>query len=239
MKLCLPVLHLFSLSIICTAAFAQDSTQSCKVSVVDLAGKYTGECKNGYANGKGEAVGLNRYTGSFKNGLPHGAGIYYYGDSNYYSGNFQDGIKEGKGEYHYLKNGLPDSVVKGFWSADEFRGKTYVTYKFGGTQYFENVEVTPSKDAGNMLKIEITTTSGTPDGVSGNRGLVLKLADLIPTNGVFASQTSNMASTSKTTVTYTVSKFPAHFFVSLSNGERFNLELYKAANWTIRLFKNS
>lgn len=115
------------------SALAQDSIQSCKIELTNLMGKYIGECKNGYANGKGEATGIHHYIGTFKNGLPHGTGIYYYNDSAYYSGNFQDGIKEGKGEFHYMRKGLPDSLVKGYWSADVFRGKLYVTNKISGT----------------------------------------------------------------------------------------------------------
>jgi hypothetical protein len=234
-----PVAFIFFCAVIAgNSVFAQDSAQSCKVELKDLAGKYTGECKNGYANGKGEATGLHHYIGVFKNGLPNGTGIYYYSDSNYYSGSFQEGIKEGKGEFHYIRKGVPDSLIKGYWSADEFRGKNYVTNKISGTQYFDNVDITPTKDIGHTMKIEISTTSGTPNGGNINNGFVLTLANLTPTNGVFASKVSDFTSGNKSSVTYDISKFPAYFFVTLSNGQTFNLELYKAANWTVRLYKN-
>ena len=220
------------------SAFAQDSSQSCKVDAPDLVGKYTGDCKNGYANGKGEATGLQHYIGGFKDGLPHGTGIYYYSDSSYYSGSFQEGLKEGKGELHYVKNGLPDSQKKGYWSADEFRGKLYVTNKISGTQYFDRVEILPTKESGHTLKVEISTTSGSPNGANEDHGVVLMVAILTPTNGVFANKTSSMETSNKSTVTFNVNSFPAHFFVTLTNGETFNLELYKAANWTVRLYKN-
>jgi hypothetical protein len=217
---------------------AQDSSQTCKVDLAALVGKYTGECKNGYANGKGDASGLHHYTGIFKNGLPHGMGIYNYNDSSYYTGNFQEGIMEGKGEMHDLRKGLPDSVVKGFWSANEYRGTKYISYKLDGTTYFDNIEVTPTKESGHLLKIEITTTSGIPSGSSAGNGFVLLLNELTPSNDVFVSKTASFTNNNKSSVTYTVSKFPAHFFATLSNGETFNLELYKAANWTVRLFRN-
>ena len=217
---------------------AQDSTQACKVDLPALAGKYTGDCKNGYANGKGEATGLHHYVGIFKNGLPHGMGIYNYNDGIYYSGNFQEGILEGKGEMHYTRKDLPDSVVKGFWSGNEYRGGKYTSYKLDGTTYFDNIEVTPTKESGHILKIEISTTSGVPNGSSPSNGLVLMLAELTPSNDAFASKTSSFATSNKSSVTYLISKFPAHFLATLSNGETFNLELYKAANWTVRLYRN-
>ena len=139
--------------------YAQDSTQLCKVELPSLVGKYTGECKNGFANGKGEAWGLQHYVGLFKKGLPDGKGIYNYTDSMYYSGKFQDGIREGKGEMHYLRQGMPDSTIKGYWSADEFRGDKYITYKFEKHGEFENFQFRPSPESGNTVTIEIQTTT--------------------------------------------------------------------------------
>jgi hypothetical protein len=96
----------------CSSLYAQDSSNTCKVELAMLTGSYKGDCKNGYANGKGEALGTHRYAGLFKNGLPHGKGTYYYTDGSYYTGSFQNGIKEGKGEMHYLRNTLSDSLIK-------------------------------------------------------------------------------------------------------------------------------
>src|SRR5687767_10802455 len=109
---------------------AQDSTKSCRVLIKGLEGTYNGECKDGIANGKGEAKGMQSYTGIFKNGKPNGLGTYVYSDIVYYKGNFQDGLREGKGELHYLLQGKPDSVINGYWSADEYRGKKYTTYTY-------------------------------------------------------------------------------------------------------------
>ncbi len=242
MKFCLVVLIPLFLFFNILSVNAQDSSQPCKVGDGNLVGKYIGECKNGYANGKGEATGIHHYIGTFKYGLPNGTGIYYYSDSVYYSGNFQDGIKEGKGEFHYSRKGLPDSLVKGYWSADVFRGKQYVTNKISGTQYFDNVEINASKEIGHILTIEITTTSGSPNGArasaGGSPGFGLTLSDLISTNGGLITKTSSFASSEKSTVTYNISNFPAQLFATLSNGETFNLELYKAAYYTVRLYKN-
>ena len=121
--------------------YAQDSSKLCQVEMDNLIGTYSGECKNGYANGKGEAKGIDRYAGLFRNGLPNGIGTYYYSDKIYYTGNFQDGVKEGKGEIHYVRNGMFDSLIKGFWSADEYRGKKYITYSFTNNSSFDRVSI--------------------------------------------------------------------------------------------------
>jgi hypothetical protein len=222
---------------------AQDSTHSCKVSLMSLVGKYTGECKNDYADGKGEAIGIHHYTGSFKFGLPNGKGVYYYNDSVYHSGTFQDGLKEGKGETHYIRKGLTDSITKGYWCADSYTGKRYVTYSFSGASSFDQVDINPSEQSGNTLTIEIATTTGSPNGMApttfdGGSGYVLTTTDLISTNGDYLMKLSSHASNYRSSVTYKLTKFPAKLLVTFSDGRSFNLELYKAAKWTIKLFVN-
>ncbi len=222
--------------------YAQDSTQSCKVKLEDLAGTYTGECKKGFANGKGEARGFHHYTGSFKMGLPDGKGVYNYSDSMYYSGKFLEGIKEGKGEMHYLRNAMTDSIIKGYWSGDEYRGDQYITYKFDGQAKFDMYEFTPSAESGNMVTIEISTTSGAPDGTAVNfragSGYVLTLSDLVSTNGNRIQKISYFTSTNKSSTTYEITKFPISLYAILSNGQSVNIELYKAATWKIWLYVN-
>jgi hypothetical protein len=39
-----------------------------------LVGSYIGGCKNGLANGNGEANGAYHYKGAFKDGMPNGTG---------------------------------------------------------------------------------------------------------------------------------------------------------------------
>ena len=94
---------IFSNMLTYSVIYAQQDSSSCKVITKGLAGRYTGGCKNGLANGNGDATGAYHYVGAFKDGMPNGTGIYYYSENEYYDGNFQDGIKEGKGEMHYIR----------------------------------------------------------------------------------------------------------------------------------------
>jgi hypothetical protein len=228
-------LGIFSLEI--SSSSAQKDSANCKVLQPNLAGLYTGDCRNGLANGKGDARGQYHYVGTFKNGLADGEGTLYYEDSSYYAGQFQDGIKEGKGEEHFARRPKPDSVVKGFWSGGEYRGKRYITYNFSSTEQFDLTQITPSSANGHLVTIEIGTTSGSPNG-SGPAGVVLTLLDLVSPTASILKMTSKYASSFKSYATYEIIKYPCQLFGTLSDGKTFSLELYKAADWKVRLFKN-
>jgi hypothetical protein len=218
-----------------TSSYAQQNNE-CKVDVPALQGSYTGDCKNGYAHGKGEAKGWQRYVGQFKFGLPDGTGTYYYSDSMYHSGNFQDGIKEGKGTSYYIRQGKPDSLVKGYWSADIYRGKTYKTYNVNDMPSYDRVEIVPSNESGNTLTIETGTTSGAIAG-SPTVGGILIVNDVIALDGTFIRK-REISSGLKYLSTWEISKFPVKLRVMLSDGRAFTLELYKAAKWKVYIFLN-
>jgi hypothetical protein len=65
---------------------------------------YTGEFRNGKANGLGEAtwsIGkkTNRYVGEWKDDMPHGQGIYIGFDGSRYEGEWKEGQWHGQGTY--------------------------------------------------------------------------------------------------------------------------------------------
>ncbi len=217
---------------------AQDSMKTCKVEAKDLVGTYTGECKNGFAHGKGDAKGLYHYAGDFKYGLPNGKGIYNYGSTVFYNGSFQEGLKEGKGEMHYQRDGMPDSLVKGYWCADVFRGKTYKTYNVTEMPSFDRVEITPSDEPGNTITIEISTTSGLPNDQFSGYGHKLSVADVFTKDGSNIRKLETPLNSFKFSATYELSQFPVRLQVMLSNSQRINLELFKKAKWTMKLFLN-
>ena len=209
---------------------SQDSTKACKVELQSLSGTYQGECKNGFANGKGEAKGEHRYVGMFKYGLPNGKGTYYYNTGVYYEGNFQDGLKEGKGETHYHREGMPDSIVKGYWSADQYRGKSYKTYDITEMPAFDRLEITPSDESGNTLTIEISTTTGNPNNQFSGSGYVLTVTDVIAKDGSIIRKLETPDNPAKYITSYEFTKFPVKLQGRFSNGRSFNIELYKKQN---------
>ena len=219
--------------------YSQDGAKACKVELKSLTGTYQGECKNGFAHGKGEAKGEHRYVGTFKYGLPNGKGTYYYNTGVYYEGNFQEGLKEGKGETHYQRDGMPDSIVKGYWSADEYRGKSYKTYDITEMPAFDRVEITPSDESGNTLTIEITTTTGTPKDQFSVYSYVLTVIDVVAKDGSMIRKLETTPDNpAKYITSYELSKFPVKLQGRFSNGRTFNLELYKKAKWRIQIFIN-
>jgi hypothetical protein len=97
-------------------SFAQET---CKVLKPEIAGKYTGDCKKGLANGKGIAEGTDKYEGKFKDGLPNGSGTYKYANGDVYEGDFHEGLKNGRGKFSFKYAGK-DSTYLGIWENDRF-----------------------------------------------------------------------------------------------------------------------
>lgn len=97
------------------------SQESCKVLVPSLAGKYTGDCRDGLANGRGEATGEDFYTGDFVKGLPDGKGKYIWKSGATYEGEWKKGLRNGNGIYVSKAEGK-DTVLNGIWKEDRFVG---------------------------------------------------------------------------------------------------------------------
>jgi len=225
----------------CNILYAQNKKDTSQVLMQTIGEHYAGPLKKGLASGKGESFGIHHYIGMFKNGLPNGKGKYMYNDSVYYEGEFLDGIKEGKGEMHDRKKTGADSVVKGYWSGDIYRGKSYTTYTISGTNNFDNVDVNYSGISGNRITFEISTTSGSPNPqlVTSNTGYVLSLVELVSLdNPSKVRYLSEYQTGIKSSWTFELLTFPIKLQGKLSNGRFISLELYKSADWSVRLYMN-
>jgi len=97
------------------------SQENCRVLKPSLAGSYEGKCKNGLANGKGIAVGIDKYEGQFSKGLPHGEGKYTWENGSYYIGKWAEGNRQGIGKYVSTNSGI-DSIQDGVWLDDKYVG---------------------------------------------------------------------------------------------------------------------
>ena len=78
--------------------------QDCKVVDPNFVGTYSGNCKNGKADGKGRSVGRFTYEGEFKAGLPNGLGKMYdsTGSIIIHSGYWKNGVFIGEFEHPYI-----------------------------------------------------------------------------------------------------------------------------------------
>ena len=56
---------------------------------------------------------------------------------------------------HYVKPGNADSIIKGYWSGNEYRGKSYKTYQTDAVSKFDRVEVSPTSESGNRINLAV------------------------------------------------------------------------------------
>ncbi len=131
-------------------------TESCKVLLEKISGKYTGKCQDGLANGKGKSIGEDTYTGIFKDGMPHGKGKYIYKNGDVFQGNWKNGRKDGKGKFSYSINGEKYTLI-GYWMNDEYIGDTEPgsTYKVTSASGIMSYTV-ENKGSGNKSNSKIT-----------------------------------------------------------------------------------
>lgn len=113
------------MSLTANAIYAQTD---CKVLNPRIGDSYNGSCKNGLADGKGEALGVDQYNGEFKKGLPEGKGTYIWQSGEKYEGSWKKGLKDGEGKYTFKYEGR-DSILTGIWKEDIYVGaKTVAPY---------------------------------------------------------------------------------------------------------------
>jgi hypothetical protein len=85
-------------SLLATPALGQ-TIAPCKVIDPELQWTYTGGCKDGLAEGYGEATGIASYRGEFKAGRKHGKGVKSWFMGERYEGDFVEDRREGTGMY--------------------------------------------------------------------------------------------------------------------------------------------
>jgi len=166
---------IFTAIIFLMLSFSIQAQDSCNVLVPNLKGSYSGGCKKGLANGKGEAKGKDRYKGNFKKGYPNGIGTYYWSTGEIYVGEWKKGKRDGEGSFTFkIEN--RDTTVSGLWKNDIYAGPMvkspkvlrvnnidqYKIKKTGGIQ--KRVMINFQQNGSYNTEIEnlmLTATSGT------------------------------------------------------------------------------
>jgi hypothetical protein len=105
------------------SAFAQEAG-TCRALDLELQATYVGGCKNGLADGEGEASGTAHYKGGFAAGRKHGFGVKTWATTgDRYEGRFVDDRKEGAGTYSWgPKSAWPGEKYSGSYLKDRRHG---------------------------------------------------------------------------------------------------------------------
>lgn len=85
--------------------FGANGQSACRALDPELAGIHQGGCKDGLAEGYGEAKGPAEYRGDFHAGRKHGKGVKTWPSGDRYEGEFVEDRKEGAGKYTWSARG--------------------------------------------------------------------------------------------------------------------------------------
>ena len=104
------------------------TSANCVVLDPELQGRYFGGCKDGLAEGYGQAIGMAEYKGGFRAGRKHGKGTKIWPSSgDRYEGEFRDDQKDGVGTYTWG----PRSV----WAGEKYAGGYLNDWRHGSGVY--------------------------------------------------------------------------------------------------------
>ena len=105
---------------------------ACRVLDPELLGIYQGGCKDGLAEGYGEAKGTAEYRGGFRAGRKHGEGVKSWPSGDRYEGEFVADRKEGSGKYTWsLRGPSAGESYSGAYLNDRRHGHGVYTWPSG------------------------------------------------------------------------------------------------------------
>ena len=85
--------------VLCALSLSAHAQSRCLVLDPELQASYSGDCKDGKAEGLGTAKGSAVYVGEFRGGRKHGRGVKTWPWGDRYEGEFADDAKHGTGIY--------------------------------------------------------------------------------------------------------------------------------------------
>ncbi len=203
----------------------------CKVMLDSLKGTYTGECKNGKANGNGKAVGVNTYDGAFKNGFPEGKGKYTWSNGDYYYGSWKKGQKDGKGELHQFENGK-EKLISGYWKNDNFRGEHENPYVIRNTTTdIGRVQVSKMSDDDYTISITVQGLASNQSFGSSSFSTTTVMTDHRVVGGTYVSK-ANVVLTNKEITTFRGVIFPFRATFNFGNSQ-VEIEFFEKGAWDV------
>src|SRR5512139_2318889 len=113
------------------------AAQECKVLDPELQGAYAGPCKDGLAEGVGQAKGAAEYRGEFRAGRKHGKGVKTWPNGDRYEGEFAEDHREGRGKYTWGRGPWEGESYEGGYLADKRHGEG--TYRFSSGDVYRGL----------------------------------------------------------------------------------------------------
>ena len=191
---------LFMLILFAGIGKAQAQNTDCAVLMDSIKGTYTGDCKNGKANGNGKAVGVNTYDGEFKNGLPEGQGKYTWSNGDYYYGGWKKGMKDGKGQLHHFEDGV-ERLTTGYWKKDSYKGEYENPYVVTNTTSdIGRLQVTNMNNKESSVTVTVESLNSSSTLRSGNFETSTLMTAHQVTRGTYVSKSSNALTNKEVTV---------------------------------------
>ena len=229
-----PIFILVIIVAVNSTLFAQD----CVVEQASVKGTYTGNCKNGRANGHGKAVGKDTYEGQFKSGLPDGTGLYTWSNGNSYEGSFEKGLKQGHGKMTFKATGTTDSIVEGYWKKDFYIGQYEQPYKLlVRTNKVTKVDIKPADIRENQITIWVSSTRAGGATLQGTIPVV-DIANLyVKTGGYNRLYKTNSYNTKSETILYDA-WFPLTMQLDLVGGQSVELVINEAGSYFVDISLN-
>ncbi len=217
--------------LIVTIFNAKAQNTDCKVLPDSLKGSYEGGCKNGKADGKGKATGVDIYDGEFKNGLPDGTGKYNWHNGSFYDGGWRKGMKDGKGELHTFENNIP-SVKTGFWKKDKYTGLYETPYRIvSSTSDIGRVEVDNAEKNSNTITVTVKTLYDKTS--ASNYVPIIVMTDFQISKGSYETKTNTRTIQSDITRFRDV-VFP--FMASFNFGTSvLQIEIFEKGDWNVEV----
>jgi len=191
---------LFMLILFAGIGKTQAQNTDCAVLMDSIKGTYTGDCKNGKANGNGKAVGVNTYDGEFKNGLPEGQGKYTWSNGDYYYGGWKKGMKDGKGQLHHFEDGV-ERLTTGYWKKDSYKGEYENPYVVTNTTSdIGRLQVTNMNNKESSVTVTVESLNSSSTLRSGNFETSTLMTAHQVTRGTYVSKSSNALTNKEVTV---------------------------------------
>ncbi len=217
--------------------------QVCKVIPDSLQGTYSGDCRNGLADGQGTAAGTDSYTGHFKKGYPDGQGKYTWKNGSSYEGEWKKGKQNGFGTFNrHIENENQQETITGYFKNGEYKGKFERAYN---TEMLTNNFSSISVKKMNTLVSEITfTVKNSTGGGSTNSQPVLPKSEIRNIQLIQGNYTELVYDTaSQVTNRYIFRNiiFPFSAIITFERARSVQqvaiakLELNEAGNWMIRV----